>query len=268
MATIIHPELGNLSPTISTLEPFNPLRWLTCPGNLKKVKRVAGRKWQRDQEGRGEDKSAIHAAETLRQHPRKIRAAALEMAVDAVVCRFIDADYAKLGITDDEPARAVLAAVSYVRRSRWRYGMDGSSRRDSRKTTPYIGSMASRGDNPASVAATIETAGRYRRYGTGLQEDIAENTARAVLTGCPRERKTGGVVHCPGGRGYGEGRRMVSTGERGYYVDGDGVQEWNGEPIPFRYRRVVKRSGWRMETKKAHKVTEYAAGEVIETVDD
>ena len=267
MATIIHPELGSLSPEITTTAPFNPLNWLRCPGNLSKLKRIAARKYARDCEGRGEDKTAIHAAETLRQHPRKIRAAAVEMAVDAAVSRFLDADYAKLGITDDEPARAVLGAISYARRARWRYGMDGSSRKDSRKGSPYIGSMASRGDNPAAVASAIEQARKSPRYDTGLQSDLAENRARAALTGTVVERKTGKTIQCPGGKVYGDGRRMIATGETGCYVPGEGSQEWSGEKIPYRYRRAIRPGGWKMEPTRRGNPTAYNAGEVAETVD-
>ena len=267
MSAIVHPELGTLSPEITTTAPFHPLNWLRCPGNLAKLQRIAARKYARDCEGRGEDKTAIHAAETLRQHPRKIRAAAVEMAVDAAVSRFLDADYAKLGITDDEPARAVLGAISYVRRARWRHGMDGSSRKDSRKGSPYIGSMASRGDNPAAVASAIEQARKSPRYATGLQSDLAENRARAALTGEVGERKTGNMIQCPGGKAYGETRHMIATGEIGTYVPGEGSQDWNGAEIPFRYRREIRPGGWKMETRKAHKPTEYPAGLVMDTAE-
>ena len=255
MNAIVHQELGNLSPTISTIAPFNPLNWMLCPGNLKKLQRVAKRKYCRDN------------GEMLGTLPRKIRAAAIEQAADACVCRFLDADYAKAGITDDEPARAVLYAVAYVRRAGWRYGATGSERRDNRKGTPYIGSMGARGDNPATIAATIETAGRYKRYGGALQGELAENRARAALTGEVRERKTGGTVHCPGGKAYGETRKMISTEIRGTYVDGCGVQDWGGVQIPFRYALATYPGGWKMESKKAHKPTEYPAGDVPETVD-
>lgn len=267
MRKIYHSELGTLSPEITTTAAFNPLNWLRCPGNLAKLKRIAARKYGRDQEGRGETKASIYAQETIRKLPRKMRPAAVEMAVDAVVCRFIDADYAKAGITDDEPARAVLYAVAYVRRAGWRYGTDGAERRNGRKGIPYIGSMASRGDNPAAVASAIEQARKSPRYATGLQADIAENHARAALTGEVRERKTGRMIQCPGGRVYGEGRRMIATVETGCYVPGEGSQEWSGQEIPFRYRREIRPGGWMMETTRIGKPVEYPAGLVMETVD-
>lgn len=255
MPAIVHSELGSLAPTISTLEPFRPERWMTCPGNLKKFRRVATRKFLRDQ------------GESLYSLPRRIRAAAIEQAVDSALCRFLDAPYQKLKITDDEPARAVLSAIAYARRSGWRLSNDGASRRDSRRGAPYIGSMAARGDNPAAVAATIETAGRYRRYGTEIQGEVAANRARAAIVGGDVETRTGETVHCPGGKSYGEGARMVATTTKGIYVPGEGVQDWNGEQIPFKYRRVTYRAGWTMEPTRRGNPIEWPAGEVPQSID-
>lgn len=255
MRAIIHAELGSLSPEITTTAPFNPLNWLRCPGNLAKLQRIARRKYCRD------------CGELLGTLPRKIRPAAIDQAVDAVLCRFIDADYTRAEITDDEPARAALYAVAYVRRAGWRYGTVGAERRDNRKGTPYIGSMASRGDNPAAVASAIEQARKSPRYATGLQSELAENRARAALTGAVVERKTGGEIECPGGKVYGEARHMVATGETGCYVPGEGSQDWSGTEIPYRYRREIRPGKWMMETRKSHKPTEYPAGLVKETVD-
>ena len=256
MRTIIHPELGNLSPERTTVEPFRPERWLCCPGNLKKLRRIARRKYLAD------------VGDDLYRLPKRIRSAAIEQAVDTVICRFLDANYGKAGITDDEPARAVLWACGYCRASRWRTSNDSASRRDSRTGTPYIGSMASRGDNPAAVASAIEQARRGARYATGLQEDLAENRARSALTGEVRERKTGKMIQCPGGKAYGESRKIVATERVSGYFPGSGAQEWEGVGlVPFVYRWREYDGGWQMEERKSHTPTTYDPGTVPETVD-
>jgi hypothetical protein len=257
--SIYHAELGLLSPERTTIDPFRPERWLACPGNLRKLQRVAARKWRADM---GEYYYSI---------PRKLRSAAREMAVDAAVCRFLDAPYGELGITDDEPARAVLVAIAYVRRARWRVGNEGASRADWRRIEPHIGSMASRGDNPAAVAAAINAARGWRRFDTPLQADVFENAARYALTGGGTETPTGDTVHCPGGNGYNVTREMVATERVSCYLPGEGRQDWDGPDgpvsIPFRYRHVEYDGGWRMIETRQTKPQKYPAGDAMVTRD-
>jgi len=257
MTAIYHAELGLLSPERTTIDPFRPERWMMDPGNLRKFKRIAARKWRAD------------IGEYYYDIPKKLRAAAQEMAVDAALCRFLDAPYEELGITDDEPARAVLAAIAFARQARWRVSSENASRADWRRIEPHVGSMASRGDNPAAVAAAINAARGWRRFDTPLQADIFENSARYALTGGGTETPTGDTVHCPGGNGYNVTREMVATERVSCYLPGEGSQDWGGPAgpvsIPFRYRYAEYDGGWRMIETKSHNATEYPAGDAMVT---
>lgn len=266
VSDIVHPLLGRIHPVLSTIEPFNAARYLACPGRLAIVRGLAMRRYLRSMGVRA-DARRWNPGELLSELPPKIRRAALERAADAVLCRLLDADYDSLGITDDEPARAVLAALRYVEKSgfRDRYGRHGS-RSDNRKAEKYSGSMSGRGDNPAAIAAAIESA--PVRYQSGIRVEIDRNHARAAIVGAGQEVQIAdddscAVIHCPGGRAYLETRRMDSTREVGYWIDtGEQttVDPETGETVRYRFRRIGKPGGWKMVAKKSHKPTDYDPG--------
>lgn len=223
-----HYSLGSLAPDITTVAPFNPLAWFFDPANLARVKRIAARRFCRDQ------------AETLAGLPRRIRLAAIDAASELAVTRVIDAPYARLGITDDEPARAVLSAIRYCQSSRWMQTTDGASRVDSRTTTPYTGSMSATGDNPARIAAAAET----------LRIDHAEASEAIVGAGDDAPDHHAPRVSVIGGRVYQRRRRMES----------ETVQtERDGE--------TVTRTVWRMATVASHHPTEHEGGSVVASVE-
>lgn len=266
VSDIVHPLLGRIHPAISTIEPFNPARYLSCPGRLAIVRGLAMRRYLRSMGVRSEARR-WNPGELLSELPPKIRRAALERAADAVLCRLLDADYSALGITDDEPARAVLAALRYCEKAgfRDRYGKNGS-RSDHRKVEKYSGSMAGRGDNPAAIVSAIETA--PVRYRSGIRVDIDRGHAREAIVGAGEECQivddtSCAVVPCPGGRAYLETRRMEPTREVGHWIDtGEPtvVDQETGETVRYRFKRIGKPGGWRMVAKKAHKPTEYDPG--------
>lgn len=266
VSDIVHPLLGRIHPAISTIEPFSPARYLTCPGRLAIVRGLAMRRYLRSM-GVRTDARRWSPGELLSELPPKIRRSAMDRAADTVVCRLLDADYSALGITDDEPARAVLAALRYVEKSgfRDRYGRNGS-RSDHRKVEKYSGSMANRGDNPATIAAAIESA--PVRYRSGIRVEIDRAHAHAAIVGAGQEVQVAdddscAVVHCPGGRAYLEIRRLESTREVGVWIDtGEPttIDPETGETVRYRFRRIGKPGGWRMVTKKSHHPTEYDPG--------
>jgi len=224
----VHYSLGSLAPEITTVAPFNPLAWFFDPANLTRVKRIAARRFCRDQ------------AETLAGLPRRIRLAAIDAASELAVTRVIDAPYARLGITDDEPARAVLSAIRYCQSSRWIQTTDGASRVDSRTTTPYTGSMSATGDDPARIAIAAET-----------WWNVDPDDARESIIGAGDDAPD---HHAP---------RVTVTGGRAYHrrrkMESETVQtERDGE--------TVTRTVWRMATVASHHPTEYAGGSVVATV--
>lgn len=273
MSPMIHATLGNLRPTISTVEPFNPLRWLTCPGNLDRLRRVAMSRYRRDvAEGRVyRGKAAAPVAPRSARSARVIRQAAADRAMDAVLCRFVDADYRKLRITDDEPARAALFAIAAVRKAGWREPTPESSRRENRKGEPFSGSAASRGDDPSRIAAAVETA--HARYGSAIRREIDREAARAALIGSDREevcREPGDaagigartdVVVVEGGECYVERRKMVPTAERFTFVDCGEQYETNekGERVKLpRFRKRWFPGGWKMAAQPNRRKAAFA----------
>ena len=262
VSDIVHPLLGRIHPAISTIEPFHPARYLTCPGRLAIVRGLAMRRYLRSMGVRA-DARRWNPGELLSELPPKIRRSAMERAADTVLCRLLDADYSVLGITDDEPARAVLAALRYVEKAgfRDRYGRNGS-RSDHRKVEQYSGSMSGRGDNPASIVAAIESA--PVRYRSGVRVEIDRAHAHAAIVGAGQEVQIADeTVECPGGSAYLEIRRIEPTREVGYWIDtGEPttIDPETGETVRYRFRRIGKPGGWKMVTKKSHRPTEYDPG--------
>jgi len=263
-----HYILGALRPTISTVDPFCPLRWLACPGNLRRLQTVARRAWARDMK----DRFAIPGQATGQQR-RRWTNAAREAAVEAVYDLFTSRDYAAAGITDDEPARAVLSAVAYCRKAGWRVGGGGGSRADSRVAQPYLPAAYSRGDNPGAVVATIETA--RGRYPTALQKAIGQTAAREAIVGCPVEEPivdpdATGVVVVEGGSHYATTRRMVADTVPGRWVDTGEPTRWGGAfcrtIIYHRFQRQ-DRQRWRMVDVKHHYKTVWSAAVQIDAAD-
>jgi len=261
-----HYILGALRPTISTVEPFQPLRWLSCPGNLRRLQTVARRAWTRDMR----DRFTIPGQATKDQR-RRWAASAREAAVEAVYDVFVSRDYAAAGITDDEPARAVLSAVAYCRKGGWKVG--GGSRADSRVAQPYLPAAYSRGDNPGAVVATIETV--RGRYPTALQRAVGQTAAREAIVGCPVEEPivdpdSTGVVVVEGGSHYATTRQMVADTVPGRWYDTGEPTRWGGAfcrtIIHHRYQRQ-DRQRWRMVEVRHHRKTDWPVAVQIDAAD-
>jgi hypothetical protein len=262
MSVQSHIQLGQYRPTISTTEWFNPIPYCFDPARVEQIKAAGRARFIRDMR-EPRDLRFSNAAAAFRKLPKKMRRAAIQQAGETTFSRFLDADYAKAKITADEPCRAALWAVGYCSAAHWQDDANGE-RNESRGTMPGAGrSMASSGENPAGIAAAIESA--RSRYPSALQTAIAQNTARSAIIGGGEEIQIVDgdgchVIPCPGGSVYLESSRMVSTTTRTYFIPGEGTQEWNGEEKPFRYRQAQRPGGWKMETRKAHRATEYPAG--------
>jgi hypothetical protein len=262
-----HYILGALRPTISTTEPFRPLRWLVCPGNLRRLQTVARRAWTRDMR----DRWAV-PGQTTGQQRRRWSEAAREAAVEAVYDLFVDRDYGAAGITDDEPARAVLSAVAYCRRAGWRVGM-GGVRKDSRVSEPYMPAAYSRGDNPAAVVATIESV--RGRYPSALQRAIGQTAAREAIVGCPAEQpavdpECTGVLAVEGGSHYATTRRMVADTVPSGWIDTRQPTLYGGafcrSILRHRFQRNTVRR-WRMVEVKHHRKTDWPTAVQIDAPD-
>jgi len=257
-----HVQFGLYSPTISTVEIFNPFHYCFDPARVEQIKAAGRSRFIRDMREPRDLRQAA-ASQEFRKLPKRLRKAAIAQAGETTLSRFLDADYAKARITADEPCRAVLWAVGFCSAANWRDDASGE-RNDSRATMPGAGrSMASSGENPALIAAAIETA--RARYPSALQTAIAQSNARSAIIGGGEEVQIVDdegcrVIPCPGGSVYLETSRMVSTETRTYFVPGEGTQDWDGEEKPFRYRQVHRPGGWKMEVRKAHNETEFPGG--------
>jgi hypothetical protein len=262
MTTKAHPNHGLRHPTISTTEWFDPIPYCFDPARVEQIKAAGRARFLRDMR-EPRDLRFSAAAAAFRKLPPKMRRAAIQQAGETTFSRFLDADYAKAKITADEPCRAVLWAIGYCSAAHWQDAANGE-RKDSRGMMPGAGrSMASSGENPAGIAAAIESA--RARYPSALQAAIAQNAARsAIIGGGDEVQIVDGegchVVPCPGGSTYLESSVMAATTTRTYFVPGEGTQDWSGEERPFRYRQVQRPGGWRMKSVKAHRVTEYPSG--------
>jgi hypothetical protein len=262
MSVKSHVQFGKYRPTISTTEIFNPFHYCFDPARVEQIRAAGRARFIRDMREPRDLRQAA-AAQEFRKLPKRFRKAAIHQAGETTLSRFLDADYEKAGITADEPCRAVLWAVGFCSLANWRDDASGE-RNESRGTMPGAGrSMSSSGENPAGIAAAIESA--RARYPSALQTAIAQNTARSAIIGGGEEVQIVDgdgchVIPCPGGAVYLESARMVSTETRSYFVPGEGTQEWNGEERPFRFKQVQRPGGWKMESVKAHRETEYPAG--------
>jgi hypothetical protein len=257
-----HVQFGQYRPTISTVETFDPIPYCFDPARVAAIKAAGRARFLKDMR-EPSDLRFANAAAAFRKLPKRLRKAAIQQAGETTLSRFLDADYARARITADEPCRAVLWAVGYCSAAHWQDDANGE-RKDSRGAMPGAGrSMASSGENPALIASAIESA--RARYPSALQTAIAQNTARSAIIGGGDEVQIVDedgchVVPCPGGSVYLETSRMVATTTRTYFIPGEGTQDWGGEEIPFRYRQVHRPGGWSMESRKAHKPTEFPPG--------
>jgi len=262
MSIQTHVQFGKYRPTISTVETFDPIPYCFDPARVEQIKAAGRARFIRDMR-EPRDLRFAAAAAAFRKLPKRFRKSAVAQAGETTFSRFLEADYARAKITADEPCRAVMWAVGYCSAAHWQDAANGE-RNDSRGTMPGAGrSMASSGENPAGIAAAIESA--RARYPSALQTAIAQNAARSAIIGGGEEIQLVDddgchVVPCPGGSTYLESARMVATTTRTYFVPGEGVQGWNGEEKPYRYRQVQRPGGWKMEARKAHRATEYPAG--------
>lgn len=245
---IMHPTFGRIdAPASEDGAIFQPLVWLSCPGNLERLRRYGMRRFVRS-----------GGADGL---TGKVRASRLEDAADMLLQVFIDRDYAKAGITEDEIGRAIMGAARYCERAQWRHGT--GRRQGDRRYYPRVSSMSAGGDNPARLAAAIETVAA--RYPSAIRREIDRGNAREALIGSGSEEQTGEAYSVDGGSLYPEtDGRMIATATRTVWVDRPGVTE-DGEA--YRYAAVPFPAGWRMERRKAHKPEAYPPCTVPDSVD-
>ena len=245
---IIHPTFGRIdAPASEDGAIFNPLHWLACPGNLERLRRYAVRRFMR-----------AGGADGL---TGRVRAARCEDAADMLLQVFTDRDYEKAGITEDEVGRAIMGAARYCDRAQWRHGT--GRRQGDRRYYPRVSSMSAGGDNPARLAAAIETVAA--RYPSAIRREIDRGNAREALVGAGGEEKTGETYMVEGGTLYPEtDGRMIPTATRTLWVDRPGETE---DGTAYRYAAVPMAGGWRMERRKAHKPEAYEACTVADTAD-
>ena len=245
---IMHPTFGRIdTPASEDGAIFNPLHWLACPGNLERLRRYAVRRFVRSG---GADGLA-----------GRVRASRCDDAADMMLQVFTDRDYAKAGITEDEVGRAIMGAARYCERAQWRHGT--GRRQGDRRFYPRVSSMSAGGDNPARLAAAIETVAA--RYPSALRREIDRANAREALCGAGGEEKTGEAYTVEGGSLYPEtDGRMVPTATRTLWVDRPGQTE---DGAAYRYAAVPMAGGWRMERRKAHKPETYTACTVADVAD-
>ena len=228
---------------------FNPSAFFLDPGNYKKLRGRARKRFLRDA-----------GPDFWRASPRA-RAGAIEAAEQAAIDVMYDLDWQARLVSADNVADAVAMVVGYCSRAKWRIGIVGAGRCQARLGARYLSSMSAHGDNPAAIVATAE----------GWGEDALES-----IVGGGMETKTLAAgeygpeyaVACEGGRAYlaTEGE-MVSTTERYTWADGSGEQEWNGVPIPYRYAKTARPGGWKMVRGVSHHPTEFGPGHVVDHVD-
>jgi hypothetical protein len=245
---INHPTFGRIdAPASEDGAIFQPLVWLSCPGNLERLRRYAVRRFMR-----------AGGADGL---TGRVRASRCEDAADMLLQVFTDRDYQKAGITEDEVGRAIMGAARYCDRAQWR---NGSGRRQGdRRYYPRVSSMSAGGDNPARLAAAIETVAA--RYPSAIRREIDRANAREALCGAGGEEKTGETYMVDGGSLYPEtDGRMVSTSTRTAYVDRPGQTD---DGTAYKYAAVPMAGGWKMERRKAHKPETYGGCTVADVAD-
>jgi hypothetical protein len=245
---IMHPTFGRIdAPASEDGAIFNPLHWLSCPGNMERLRRYAVRRFMRS-----------GGADGLTGRVRESRC---DDAADMLLQVFTDRDYAKAGITEDEVGRAIMGAARYCDRAQWRNGT--GRRQGDRRYYPRVSSMSAGGDNPARLAAAIETVAA--RYPSAIRSEIDRGNAREALCGLWDEEKTGEMYAVDGGTLYPEtDGRMVATATRTLWIERPGQTE-DGES--YRYAAVPVPAGWRMERRKAHRPEAYAACSVVDACD-
>ena len=123
--------------------------------------------------------------------------------------------------------------------------------------------MSAGGDNPARLAAAIETVAA--RYPSAIRREIDRANAREALCGAGGEEKTGEAYTVDGGTLYPEtDGRMIPTATRTLWVDRPGVTA-DGEA--YRFAAVPMAGGWKMERRKSHKPETYSACTVADAAD-
>lgn len=245
---ITHPIFGRIdAPASEDGAIFQPLTWLACPGNLERLRRYGMRRFVRS-----------GGADGLTGRVRESR---LDDAADMLLQVFTDRDYAKAGITEDEVGKAIMGAARYCERAQWRHGT--GRRQGDRRYFPRVSSMSAGGDNPARLAAAIETV--VARYPSAIRREIDRANAREALAGTGGEEKTGETYMVDGGSLYPEtDGRMVSTSTRNAYVDRPGQTD---DGTAYRFAAVPMAGGWKMERRKAHKPETYGACTVADVAD-
>lgn len=235
---ILHSVFGRIdTPASEDGAIFKPLVWLSCPGNMERLRRYGMRRFVRS-----------GGADGL---TGRIRQSRMDDAADMLLQVFTDRDYAKAGITEDEVGRAIMGAARYCDRAQWRHGT--GRRQGDRKPFPRVSSMSAGGDNPARIAAAIETVAA--RYPSAIRREIDRGNAREALIGSGGEEKTGESYAVEGGSLYPETEgKMVPTATRTLWIDRPGETE---DGTPFRFSAVTIPAGWRMDRRKSHKPEAY-----------
>jgi len=178
--------------------PFNPMLYLMCPGRLAQLLAFFRQSADRFRS----ERFPYGICYGLRGRLRQSR---LDDAAQMALGKFLLRDYAKAGITEDEPARAVYSARAWCNAAQW----SESRGRRGRERYPYRGSMSGGGDDPRAVAIAEEAilspvhgrqtaaAGKAQFFVDGGQT-VAEGI-REALVGAGGELKIDTPFHVDGG---------------------------------------------------------------------
>jgi hypothetical protein len=216
LANVTHRLFGKMVTAPATGTVFNPRHYLADPGRFKDCLYWWRYKAQRAGVGDG--------------LPAMLRESALDQAAQDTLQVFLDRDYKEAGITEDEPARAVMGAAAFMRQAFYRLPSEGDNprSRDRRLWHPYNRAVNAGTPNPAAIVAATFNATEDR---TALMGDCDDMPGEPV-----------NVPGGPGGRGLTDGKMAPTeriVAER--IVDGETL--------------VDIETGWKMVRKRGRAKT-------------
>lgn len=216
LANVTHRLFGKMVNAPATGTVFNPRHYLSDPGRFKDCLYWWRYKAQRAGVGDG-----LHAM---------LRESALEQAAQDTLQVFLDRDYEEAGITEDEPAKAVMGAAAFMRQAFYRLPSEGDNprTRDRRLWYPYNRAVNTGTPNPAAIVAASFNAAEDRAALLGEHDDMPGEPVN--------------VPGGPGGRGLTDGK-MIPTVKvvREYVLLGEELAEIE--------------TGWKMQRKRGRAKT-------------
>jgi hypothetical protein len=229
LANVNHRLFGKMITAPATGTVFNPRHYLADPGRFKDCLYWWRYKAQRAGVGEG--------------LPAMLRESALEQAAQDTLQVFLDRDYEEAGITEDEPARAVMGAAAFMRQAFYRLPSEGDNPRTRRRRLwyPYNRAVNTGTPNPAAIVAATFNATEDRTALMGEGDDMPGEPVN--------------VPGGPGGRGLTDGKMILADRTVREWVERDCYGELQEMAEVETYWKMDRKRG-RAKTYRACVVTD------------